>query len=279
MKIAGMVTFYNPNRENIKNILKYIDGLDKLYIIDNSTNNNESLIPNNSKIEYIPNLDNKGIAYALNKAAKLAIHDNFDWILTMDQDSIMTLNTLEIMKKYVFEHNVINIGIISPYHVIETNVKKSDKEIEECVEVMTSGNLLNLKIFEKIGGFKEWLFIDSVDIEYCMNLNVNNYKVIRLNNALMAHELGNTKVIKILFKKFICSNHNYIRRYYMVRNMLYVTKMYRKYFPGYCRYLKRVQRGQIRYIIFFEKDKIRKLKMMFRGLCDFKNGIKGKLDL
>ena len=35
---------------------------------------------------------------------------------------------------------------------------------------MTSGNLLNLKIAEKIGDFEEKLFIDEVDHDYCYRI-------------------------------------------------------------------------------------------------------------
>lgn len=281
VKIAGMVTLYNPTQENLKNIEKYVDLIDCVYIIDNSSTDNSKLIPkkNKKKMVYLPNYKNLGIAEALNIAAKKALDEGYDWLLTMDQDSIMTVGVLKKLIMFVEKNDTSNIGIVSPYHDVDTNRKKMDVEVEEKVEVMTSGNLLNLDLYKKIGGFKSWLFIDSVDIEYCLNLRKNGYKVIRLNNVVMKHTLGNTVVHKIWCKRFICSNHNAIRRYYMVRNMLYVTNMYKKYFPGYCRYLRRVQRGQVRYIIMFEKDKINKLKHMYKGYKDYKKGIKGKLVL
>lgn len=277
MKIAGMVTFYNPDLENVEKIKNYIKGLDILYVVDNSNKDNSKLLKDIKKCVYIPNMDNLGIAEALNIAAKRAIEDGYKWMLTMDQDSVMTFEILEELKKFVEKSDTERVGIVTPYHGIATNRQKKDVEVEERVEVMTSGNLLNLDVYLKVGGFKSWLFIDSVDIEYCLNLRKNGYKVLRLNNLVMEHNLGDTKVHKILWKRFICSNHNAIRRYYMVRNMLYVTNMYKKYFPGYCRFLRRVQRGQVRYIIMFEKDKIKKLKHMYKGYKDYKKGVTGKL--
>jgi rhamnosyltransferase len=279
VKFSGMVTLYNPSKKNIDIIKNYIDGLDKIYLIDNSNKDNSDLIPNDKRIIYVPNKDNLGIAKALNMAANKAINDGYKWILTMDQDSELTLEVLEKLEQYVENHDMDNVGIVSPYHDVESNTPKKNKEAEEMVEVMTSGNLLNLDLYQKVGGFKDWLFIDLVDIEYCFNLRKSGYKVLRLNNVVMKHQLGDTTVHKFLIKKFICSNHSAIRRYYMVRNVFYVTDMYKKYFPGYCRYLKKVQRGQVRYIILFEKDKINKLKMMYKGLKDYKNNIKGRIEL
>ena len=52
MKLAAVVVFYNPSNKNIKNIDNYIDVIDKLYVVDN-TEDDEIRIKNSSKIEYI----------------------------------------------------------------------------------------------------------------------------------------------------------------------------------------------------------------------------------
>ena len=61
VKIAGIVTLYNPSDKDIKNISTYIDDIDKLYIIDNTEgNDNKSRIPKNKKIEYtMKNIEGK----------------------------------------------------------------------------------------------------------------------------------------------------------------------------------------------------------------------------
>lgn len=61
--------------------------MDKVYIIDNSSNNNSSLIKIIPNAVYIPNYNNLGIAKALNQGCEAAKQDGFDWVLTMDQDS------------------------------------------------------------------------------------------------------------------------------------------------------------------------------------------------
>lgn len=40
MKIAAALTLYHPTKENITNILQYINFFDYIYIYDNSENNN-----------------------------------------------------------------------------------------------------------------------------------------------------------------------------------------------------------------------------------------------
>ena len=54
LKLAGIVTLYNPTNEDIENISTYINDIDRLYVIDNTEGkNNESRLPKNDKIKYI----------------------------------------------------------------------------------------------------------------------------------------------------------------------------------------------------------------------------------
>ena len=82
---------------------------------------------------------------------------------------------------------------------------------------------------------------------------------------------------KLFGKEYPCYNHNPIRRYYIVRNNLYINDMYKDLYPEYCAWLLRVQKGQVKRIIAFEKNKFKKLRMMYKGYKDHKKGIKGKL--
>lgn len=277
MKLAGVVVLYNPEDDVKDNIKTYIEKIEKLYVVDNSINSdNVDKLPKDKKIEYINNGDNLGIATALNIACKKAIEEGFDYILTMDQDSKFHDDNLDKLIKFAKENKKINIGILTPYHVIKTIEKKPQEDIEFPLEVMTSGNLLNLKAYKAIGGFKDWLFIDSVDIELCMNLRINGYEIVRLNYCELDHNLGDTKIWNFKIKKIVCSNHNYIRRYFITRNTLYVHKLYKDYFPEYCEFLKNGLKFQARNILLFEKDKYRKLRNMYRGYKDFKKNITGK---
>ena len=279
IRIAAVVVLYNPSDENIKNIDNYIDSVNKIYVIDNSEDD-ISRLDSTKKIEYIKLCDNKGIAYALNLGAKKAIKEGFTYLLTMDQDSSITSSIVDMMKKFL-NNNIKDkkIGLISPYQDIDSKNDILNGDVEDMVEVMTSGNIINLEAYQKIGGFKNWLFIDCVDTDYCMNLHKHGYKVLRLNSIVMKHKLGNLVVHKLFGKEYPCYNHNPIRRYYIVRNNLYINQMYKDLYPDYCAWLLRVQKGQVKRIIVFEKNKINKLKMMYKGYIDFKKEKKGKLQI
>jgi len=277
LKIAATVILYEPEESIKENIESYLNDVEIVYVIDNSINkDHQDKLPKSKKIVYINNKRNLGIATALNIGCKKALEDKFEFILTMDQDSKFEGENLKILIDFANEHETKKIGIISPYHEIKTNIKEKNIDVEYPIEVMTSGNLLNLEAYKNIKGFKDEMFIDCVDIELCMNLRVNGYEVIRYNKARLRHELGNSKIYNFIIKKVVTSNHNAIRRYYITRNILYTHQMYYDYFPEYCDYIKRILKYQARNILLFERHKYKKIRNMLRGYKDFKRDIKGE---
>ena len=292
MKIEGAVVLYHPEDDILKNIETYINYVDKLYLIDNTPNvDSNDKYKKYKKIEYVPLKDNKGIAYALNYAAKLAIKDNASWLLTMDQDSSFykdglrkMIDFLKEMKKSkslneILGVNYDKIGVLSPYHITNKNQGNLGiiKGVDYPDEVMTSGNLINLEAYKKIKGFKEWLFIDCVDFDYCFNLKKHGYEVMVLNYVYLNHNLGDIIKIKFLGKEIYTDNHNATRWYYMSRNRKYIISLYSDIFPAFCKYQEKCTRREMLKIILFEKNKFSKISAIIKGSKDFKHNVKGKL--
>ena len=77
--LSCVVVWYNPSEKELKNIESYYGHLERIYIIDNSDNNNSELIDSidlsKRKIKYFPNYSNLGIASALNKGCISAIEN------------------------------------------------------------------------------------------------------------------------------------------------------------------------------------------------------------
>lgn len=276
LPVAGIVTLYNPTDEDIKNIDSYIDDIDRLYIVDNTEGkSNESRIPINKKIEYIFNNENVGVAEALNIGAKRAIKEKYKWLLTMDQDSTFRPGVLKEMKKVILNNDMKKIAIVSPWHKTKLINEKPKTDVDYPNDVMTSGNLVNLDIYKKLGGFKSWMFIDGIDLEYCLNLNSHGYRIMRLNYLELDHNLGDIFYKKIFGRLFLCTNHSPIRRYYIMRNYHYIYDEYKDYnFPYCCSLIS--QKHNMIGVILFEKQKIKKIRKYLQGLKDYKKGIKGK---
>lgn len=278
MKVNGVVIWYNPTDENIENIKNYITYLEKLYIVDNSQENNFNKLKLDKKIknkvEYIPLLKNKGIAYALNIGLEKGLEDKADYLLTLDQDS--SFYEKEMLKEYfrLIEEDKEQCALYGTSTTAESRKKEKMPNFTEVGILITSGMMINLKKIDKIGKFKEELFIDEVDIEYCYRALKLGEKVKKANNILLKHKIGNSKVYRIFGKRLTkVTHHNYIRRYYLIRNKLYMIKM----FPEEKKAYKRRIRREIKNIILFESDKLRKLKMCWLAYKDFKAGKMGEI--
>ena len=290
MKVAGVVVLYNPDDSVLNNIETYIELLDELYVIDNTPipNNNEKMFKNN-KIRYISNNGNKGIANALNVGAQEAIKTDSEWLLTMDQDSSFKNNSLKKMIDFLNElkngkmmgevlgFSYDELGVLSALQRTEINKNDKLKGLDYPLVVMTSGNLINLNVYKKIGGFKDLFFIDAVDFEYCLNVKKHKYEVVQMNTAELNHHLGNIQKKRFLGKTLYVTNHNAIRRYYITRNRHYLFDLYNKDFLDYCAIELGRTRSELIKIILFEKDKIKKIKAIYRGYKDYKKGIKGEM--
>lgn len=228
MKLAGIVILYNPPRDVFSNIKTYIDFIDHLYIFDNSPLYNNCISEKyHHKSSYIHSVENHGIAKCLNQGITLAKNAEFDYILTMDQDSSFNEDDLSVYLKYV--KNEINHGFISMFGIRyydSPNVTENQTIYNNLL--ITSGSIVNLKIAISISGFDENLFIDGVDTEFCLKSFKNGYKTAFYPQICLKHMLGEEKYITTPFlKKATRKLHNPVRLYYIVRNHLYLRKKYR----------------------------------------------------
>lgn len=291
-KIAAGIVLYNPEDVDrldacVRSILKQVS---KLYIYDNSTHKPSYSFP--ERVCYISSGDNKGIAFALNELMKLAASDGFEWLITMDQDSVMPDNIVESYLKAIEEVGD-DLGIVCP-QVIDKRRKYmqiADLEGSEYVnECITSASCTSIKAWEKIGGFDDWLFIDLVDNEFCKRLIVSGYKILKLNHLVLDQEFGsiqpkgefsqkfwitlskmlkNENIAKFSYKKTV----NPMRVYYTCRNIIYVNRKLKQY--GKTAYSNYNCEGYLGFIIAFvfpsflrAKNKLKVLKSIIEGTKD-----------
>jgi rhamnosyltransferase len=272
-KIAGCVILFHPEAAVVSNVQTYCTGVDTLFVIDNSPTDNQPLIASinslSDKIVYHSMGGNKGLSAALNFACRLALDLQFDWILTMDQDSSFLDNDLANLIEGVqtAENSFERIGILSPYHVVSEQFNRQETgRFTEARFVMTSGNLLNLRAMSETGPFEEKLFIDCIDMDYCLRLRKRGYHIVQDNSVRLNHSLGNFKEGKILALPVGYSNHSPLRRYYITRNRLYLIKRYIGFDPALCWLQLRATLGDMARVLLFEKEKSLKFRAMLTGL-------------
>lgn len=274
-KIAAVVVLYHPTSDVLANIRSWFGQVESIYAVDNSEGDTPaavSAIAELDKVTLVSNRGNEGIARALNIGAQRALAEGFDFLLTMDQDSSAAPDMVARMLACLAGRGVAQVGIVSPFHVTKSGHLPGRDVCQDVMTPMTSGCLLNLAVYRAVGPFRDDFFIDFVDNEYCLRLRKHGFGVYRANRARLEHSVGDTHK----YGPFIATNHSPLRRYYKTRNRFLVFREYRKDFPGHCLFdLVRLAK-EIASIILFEREKLAKLRMMWRGWRDFRQGKFGK---
>lgn len=278
----AIIVTYNPDLNILKtNVENLFEQGFKIIIIDNNSNNIEKFSGLDS-IKIIRLTENMGIAYALNKGMEAALQKGATWVLALDQDTKVADNLLEEYKKFI---DLPNVAALSP-RVIKKGLPIDNSDCDSVIEINkcpTSGFFMKTSLWDQVGRYDDWMFIDYVDYDMCAKLKVNGYHIYRVNTTYIIQNLGKIKVNQKLYKigslfhlkkisNFaITYNHNSIRNYYFVRNGLYYIHKYNKFID---------KRYEIKFIIKWELKKLilepnKKLtiKSIINGYKDYKNKI------
>jgi rhamnosyltransferase len=279
--IAGTVILYHPDeREVFSNIRSYLPYVDLLIVIDNTempdANTAEQVKGAGAAIRYIANNRNKGIAAALNTAAQIAFNEGYSWLLTMDQDSYFDKAEIE---NYFSQFRQLfytqsNVGIVSPSHEKRAADTTPAAVFTEVTTTITSGSLMQLSLWNEAGGFCEKLFIDEVDHEYCYRLIERGYRIIQFNTIFLNHRLGTKKTGGYLgsVAKRERVIHSPRRVYFMVRNYLYVRKLYKQSFPAEFKRRDKEFMNRIKNNLFFSGHFWKNVKHVLAGYRHYKTG-------
>lgn len=276
MKICSVTILFHPEESVKFSVASYLHAVDLAYIIDNTESaaiNNRKLfegIEGAEKIVFIKNETNLGIGKSLNIAFQMAVDAGFDWMLTMDQDSNFNGNAFFELAATQFNDN--NIGIIGASTHQNMPFKNAFGEnFNRNLFLITSGNLVQVKAWQKVGGYNEKLFIDEVDTDFCLMLQKMNYKILSTKENFLQHKLGNEFNVKIPLAKnaWPIGIHAPFRMYYMTRNGLFMIKKYAFRHPKYALYRIKSLVAKFLFIVFFYPNKSRYLKSFFSGVKDF----------
>lgn len=239
----AVIVTYHPDSQIGERILLISYQVKKIIVIDNGSTKEEIKLLQNLSQEInnfclILNGENLGISKSLNNGASIAINDNVDWMLTLDQDSCVTEDMLKKMSlTYDEYYEKEKIGIIAPTYcplpidnnsvtnanLLTTNIeelKVLGKSYENKKLVLTSGSLVNTKVFYIVGFYDEDLFVDYVDFEFCIRLHTFRYDIIQSNIAFLYHQVGFPVIHNFLGLQVIVRNHNKTRKYYIAKNRL-----------------------------------------------------------
>ncbi|SHG03402.1 glycosyltransferase [Ornithinibacillus halophilus] len=276
MKISIGVVLYYPSITEVNRVINFSKTFSDVYVYDNTPETSHEEYFNTPGIHYYFNASNDGLSVALNNICKNAINHGYNFIITMDQDSIISNESLFSIQEFIKNNDMEKVGIVAPAIIYDHNRVKEQPLFERGFEyiewTITSGSAVNLDVYKKTSGFDENYFIDRLDYDYCILLQKLNYYIIQLKGVYLYQSLGEQK--KGILKNY--STHNPLRHYYMFRNRLYFY--FKKQNITFYRLSKLILAASkhLLQIIFIEEDKAKKIRMIMESFKDFINGKMGK---
>ena len=279
---AACVILYNPSEDNIKNIDTYLSKVSELYVYDNTeTKSNENLFKDYPNVHYYWDGENKGLSVRLNQACERALKSKFDYLLTMDQDSSFLEENIDQYFGNILSFPTKEKVAVYGLEYILNDINDSTPNYSEVDHLITSGSVLNLKLFSEIGGFDENLFIDGVDIDYCYSALTKGFLNIKLGKLFFEHSLGEPVRRGSIFTLFLIKKnkliHSPIRVYYMYRNMLYLEKKHKIQLPELTKKFTKNFKHQINKNTKYSYSWIKVLKYKILAKKDFQNNTMGKI--
>ena len=248
--LAGIVLFNADYERLLKCIAALEKQVDSIVIWDNSpqkySNDTIEELSSYKNCRYIYSGKNIGMPDGMNKIMEMALDEGYDWVLTMNSDSIVPNNLMEEFFPFMSEKEV---GMVCP-QIIDKRRKymkvEEGKDFDYVNMCITSAACTNLKAWEQVGKFDSWLFVDLLDNDISKRMILNGWKIVRVNSVVLDQEFGEIKaksenVEKIWLKiGQILHNDNFaklsykkivhpIRVYYTCRNIIYLNKKFKNY--------------------------------------------------
>lgn len=278
IKVFVIVISFNGGEKTLKTIDALLPQVDHIHIVDNGSDASSldflDEVEGNERISIQKFGENRGIGCALNAGLLKARQLDYSWVLTMDQDSIAAADMVGSLISTIVKNN--DALCLSPNLIVHGDDKPPLK-IGSVPYSITSGNMVNMKIYDSIGNYNEEYFIDCVDFDFSLRVRKAGFKIFKVHNAFLYHELGEKNELPNLFKKYYAL-HSPLRRYYMFRNFLYLTKKYLFFDFKFIFKLFLSHLLLFSLLIFYDPKPANSIQMIFRGVLDFFSGKVGSFE-
>lgn len=297
LPVGGVIVAYYPDPHEFAHVVKSVlRQVDFLVIVNNSESplselKQEDFTDNNvHQLSIIENVENLGIASALNLGLELLKQCGCYYFLLLDHDSVIPDGMVaKLTATYQLMSQTQQVAAVGPAYFnarlnkfapfikfgnwsLEKIAVPHKPAIVETHFLISSGSIISLDALNQIGAMEEDLFIDYVDTEWCLRAISKGYHLYGVSDVVMEHSLGDKPLI--LFGRSF-PMHSPLRHYYLVRNAITLTK--RKYIPINWRIVIfiRMFRSFIFYSIF-PTNRFSHLTKMFKGVIDGLNNKMGK---
>lgn len=259
--LAIVVAYCYEEKVMLENISRFEPFVDKVIIWDNTPNDNKKVL-SSSKIERFGNGYNKGISYALNFAWRYAKQNNYDYILTMDQDTVW--HDFNRFKQTTVDNSNAPFGIWGPQN---SESQQNNILFEKTLFLITSGMLISIGIVDRLGGWPNRYFVDGIDNEICCRAIQMDIPIYSVNAGWIEQTCGVPLTKTIGKHSFIVHNYPPSRLFEIYKNHIITFRKYPK-----AKHLKRIWMNEwFKWRIFYvllENNSLKKIYAIIRGIIE-----------
>lgn len=284
-RVCAVVVHYRPNAddvvEDLRNLYRVAGEFGNVVVVDNGSAIEPLAHLRETVAETGANLievgANLGIGTGFNLGLDWALQHGFEFAVLLDQDSFMVPGFRSaILEHYDAAREKEKLAIVSPVHVDRTYGTEIVARHGPGGSPITisSGSLVPLAIYLKHGALMDSFFVDHVDTEYCLRLLKIGCRIEVCDRACLVHSIGNPRRVQLFGRTlFTLTNHGPKRRYYSVRNCIWIIRRYFNTFPGFSLVMIKSIGCDLIKIIVGERQKGKKVSQMLRGVVD---GLRGR---
>lgn len=277
--IVAVVVTYNSPIERLTESLSVLADQCTVVVVDNSTQSTSReeirLICDQIGVFWLSLGGNFGIAHAQNIGIAWARKRNAIDIILIDDDSIPSKSFLEEMLE-ARKTSRIHPVVVSARTISEDGKDISNRAPEEatgltpCSELTSSGTIIPMVVFDRVGFFDERLFIDCVDFEWGWRARALGVPLLLCDGVTIQHRLGeNTRLGFRLPSP--------VRHYYQYRNIL--ITIFQSKAPLRWRFSQLVKLPvKLMLITLFADHRTHRLRYAAYGIRDFFSGRIGKFN-
>ena len=248
--IAAVIVTYNPDFLLLQRLIKQLrKSTCNIYIVDNyysaSSSSRVQSLASENQVKLISCRKNLGIASGFNLGVEAAKKDLHPLVMLFDQDSVPQDGLIEEMEaaagrirledtqvaaigprlydprsKQFFKFALLKWGIWK-----KIGCDQGNQSFIPCEFINASGSLIFLDLWERIGPFRNELFIDHVETEWYMRIRAMPFKCYGYcSQHYLEHHMGDD-VCRYWLGKWRWMPHRSPQRHYtIVRNALWLWR-------------------------------------------------------
>lgn len=230
--VIGVMSTFRPDASVVERARLHAKQVDKLIVVDDGSVDSavlDELV--GAEFEVIRLAENSGIAAALNAGMRAALEQDAEFILNLDQDSVLEDDYVKkALAVFAGAARATRVGVVLTdcvNHQPSIPPMYSPEGFGLVDEGIQSGLVVSASCLREVGLLDERLFIDCVDIEFCLRARDFGWRIAVAPGSNITHSLGRLEPFKpfgvqryVGGEPLMYQYHAPFREYYITRNNL-----------------------------------------------------------